>query len=77
MPRRKSPGTLRHLSLQFICDNFELVCYGITWWSSSWRHFVKSGRYLEVRSPLQNLPVHVLCELGQAGMNIVMDIWRK
>ena len=65
MPRRKSPQTLRQLTLQFICDNFELICYGITWRSSSWRQFVKSGRYLLVRSPLQQLPVHVLCELAQ------------
>ena len=65
MPRRKSPQTLRQLTLQFICDNFELICYGITWRSASWRQFVKSGLYLAASVPLQHLPVHVLCELGQ------------
>lgn len=54
-------------SLQFICDNFELICYGITWRSSGWRNFVKNGHYLSVESPLKQLPVHVLCELAQVS----------
>jgi len=65
MPRKKTPKTLREASLKQICENFELICYGITWRSSGWRNFVKSGKYLSVTSPLRQLPVHVLCELAQ------------
>ena len=69
MPRKKTPKSLRSCSLQFICDNFELISYGITWRSERWRRFIKHGDYLSVESPLRGLPVHVLCELAQ----VVLD----
>ena len=69
MPKKKSPQSLRNLSLQYICENFELISYGITWRSSNWRQFLTHGHYLRVESPLACLPVHVLCELGQ----VVLD----
>ena len=69
MPKKKSPQSLRNLSLQYICENFELISYGITWRSANWRQFLNHGHYLRVESPLAGLPVHVLCELGQ----VVLD----
>ena len=69
MPRRKGPSSLRAITLKQICDNFELICYGVPRRSPGFRHFIKHGKYLSVRSPLKQLPVHVLSELVQ----VVLD----
>ena len=69
MPRKKGPSSLRAISLKNICENFELICYGMTWSHPEWREVLKSGRYLSVSSPLKALPVHVLSELAE----VVLD----
>ena len=69
MPRKKGPNTLRAVSLKNICENFELICYGMTWSHREWREVLKTGRYLTVTSPLKALPVHVLSELAE----VVLD----
>eukprot|EP00092_Neocalanus_flemingeri_P021883 GFUD01023738.1.p1 GENE.GFUD01023738.1~~GFUD01023738.1.p1 ORF type:complete len:527 (-),score=144.44 GFUD01023738.1:21-1601(-) len=69
MPRRKGPASLRAITLKQICDNFELICYGVPRRSPGFRQFIKHGKYLSVRSPLKQLPVHVLSELVQ----VVLD----
>ena len=65
MPRRKGPSSLRAITLQQICDNFELICYGVPRRSPGFRQFIKQGEYLTVKSPLKQLPVHILSELVQ------------
>ena len=69
MPRKKGPRSLRAVSLQNICENFELICYGMTWSHPEWREVLKTGRYLTVTSPLKALPGHVLNELAE----VVLD----
>ena len=58
-----------HFSLKYICDNFELICYGVTWRHPGWRDFLTGGHYLTVLSPLTHLPVHVLTELAEAVLD--------
>merc|ERR1711936_654921 len=69
MPRKKAPNSLRAISLKYICDNFELICYGVTWRHPGWRDFLTGGHYLTVLSPLTHLPVHVLTELAEAVLD--------
>ena len=69
MPRRKGPPTLRSISLQYICDNLEWICYGINRRSPRFRQFVKRGEFLSMRSPLRHLPVHILTELTNEVLN--------
>ena len=56
-------------SLKNICENFELICYGVTWRHPRWRDFLNGGQYLTVRSPLTSLPVHVLSELAETVLD--------
>lgn len=65
MPKLKVPATLRQAALKTICDQFELICYGVSRESSQFRYFLKSGGYLNHQDcpPLRQLPVHVFTEL--------------
>jgi len=65
MPRCLAPASLRRAALQAVCDEFELICYGVSRHSHQFRSFLKTGGYLnhQDQPPLRQLPVHVFTEL--------------
>merc|ERR1712106_78408 len=71
MPRRKGPASLRGITVRYICENFELICYGVPRRSPAFRQFIKDGSYLTVKSPLKQLPVHILSELVQEVLDLL------
>merc|ERR1712106_72629 len=71
MPRRKGPASLRGITVRYICENFELICYGVPRRSPAFRQFIKDGSYLTVESPLKQLQVHILSELVQEVLDLL------